>query len=119
MPVEVSTSTYHFVMVPLNLTYLHCLQQSLFEHFFNLYYYICYCSVVQSEHIGHDRRLGGIGRVVPIVQLLCVSFRLDAGHDVNAFKYVMYPGIMYPETTNPDTFNKFSLESAQQFYYFQ
>jgi len=25
-------------MVPLNLTYLHCLQHSLFEHFFNLYY---------------------------------------------------------------------------------
>jgi len=29
--------TGHFVMVPLNLTYLHCLQHSLFEHFFNLY----------------------------------------------------------------------------------
>jgi len=27
-------------MVPLNLTYLHCLQHSLFEHLFNLY---CYC----------------------------------------------------------------------------
>jgi len=25
-------------MVPLNLTYLHCLQHSLFEHLFNLYY---------------------------------------------------------------------------------
>jgi len=25
-------------MVPLNLTYLHCLQHSLFEHIFNLYY---------------------------------------------------------------------------------
>ena len=29
----------HFVMVPLNLTYLQCLQQqSFFEHLFNLYY---------------------------------------------------------------------------------
>jgi len=27
----------HFVMVPLNMTYLHCLQHSLFEHLFNLY----------------------------------------------------------------------------------
>jgi len=27
-----------FVMVPLNMTYLHCLQHSLFEHLFNLYY---------------------------------------------------------------------------------
>ena len=29
--------TGHFVMVPLNMTYLHCLQHSLFEHLFNLY----------------------------------------------------------------------------------
>ena len=29
--------TGHFVMMPLNLTYLHCLLQSLFEHLFNLY----------------------------------------------------------------------------------
>jgi len=29
--------TCHFVMVPLNLTYLHCLQHSFFEHLFNLY----------------------------------------------------------------------------------
>jgi len=33
----VSFYTGHFVMVPLNLTYLHCLQHSLFEHLFNLY----------------------------------------------------------------------------------
>ena len=30
--------TGHFVMVPLNMTYLHRLQHSLFEHLFNLYY---------------------------------------------------------------------------------
>jgi len=29
--------TGHFVMVPLNLTYLHCLQHFSFEHLFNLY----------------------------------------------------------------------------------
>jgi len=28
----------HFVMVPLNLIYLHCLQHSFFEHLFNLYW---------------------------------------------------------------------------------
>ena len=39
-------------MVPLNMTHLHCLQHSFFEHLFNLYW--------------HDLRLGGIGRVVPI-----------------------------------------------------
>jgi len=33
----VSSCTGHFVMVPLNLTYIHCLQHSLFEHLFNLY----------------------------------------------------------------------------------
>jgi len=33
----VSFCTGHFVMVPFNLTYLHCLQHSLFEHIFNLY----------------------------------------------------------------------------------
>jgi len=27
----------HFAMVPLNLTYLHCLQHSFFENLFNLY----------------------------------------------------------------------------------
>jgi len=32
-----SFCTGHFVMVPLNMTYLHCLQHSLFEHLFNLY----------------------------------------------------------------------------------
>ena len=30
--------TGHSVMVPLNLTCLHCLQYSFFEHLFNLYY---------------------------------------------------------------------------------
>jgi len=33
----VSFCTGHFVMVPLNLTYLHCLQHSFYEHFFILY----------------------------------------------------------------------------------
>jgi len=32
--------TGHFVIVPFNLTYLHCLQHSFFEHLFNLYIYI-------------------------------------------------------------------------------
>jgi len=35
----VSFCTGHFVMVPLNLIYLHCLQYSLFEHLFNLYFH--------------------------------------------------------------------------------
>ena len=33
-------------MVPLNMTYLHCLQHSLFEHLFNLYY----IKVVVTKH---------------------------------------------------------------------
>ena len=40
--------TRHFVMVPLNLTYLHCLQHSLFEHHFNLYYYLFYKEVTDT-----------------------------------------------------------------------
>jgi len=39
----------HFVMVPLNLTYLHCLQHSLFEHLFNLYYDAAYVFNIYSE----------------------------------------------------------------------
>jgi len=34
----VSFCTGHFFMVPLNMTYLHCLQHSLFEHLLHLYY---------------------------------------------------------------------------------
>ena len=36
----VSFCAGHFVTAPLNLTYRNCLQHSLFEHLFNLYYYI-------------------------------------------------------------------------------
>ena len=36
----VSFCTGHFVMVPLNMTYQHCLQHSLFEHLFNLYHHV-------------------------------------------------------------------------------
>ena len=43
----VSFCTGHFVMVPLNLTYLHCLQHSLFEHLFISYY----------DHEHHERYL--------------------------------------------------------------
>ena len=35
---SVSFCSGHFVMVPLNFTYLHCLQHSFFEHLFILYY---------------------------------------------------------------------------------
>jgi len=34
----------YFVIVPLDLTYLHCLQHSFFEHLFNLY-----CLFVNTE----------------------------------------------------------------------
>jgi len=40
----VGLCTRHFFMVPLNLTYLHCLQHSFFEHLFNL----CYCLLYAS-----------------------------------------------------------------------
>ena len=38
----------HFVVVPLGMTCLHCLQHSLFEHLFSLYYHLqhfCQCRV--------------------------------------------------------------------------
>ena len=35
---RVGFCTGHFVMVPINFTYLHCLQHSFFEHLFNFYY---------------------------------------------------------------------------------
>ena len=31
-------SRRYFAILPLNLTYLHCMQHSFFEHLFNLYY---------------------------------------------------------------------------------
>jgi len=50
--------TGHFVMVPLNMTYLHCLQHSLFEHLFNFYYEkeisVCYFFLLQI-YIGNIR----------------------------------------------------------------
>ena len=39
-------------MVPINLTYLHCLQHSLFEYLFNLYLFVIivnYIKLLQSE----------------------------------------------------------------------
>jgi len=44
----VSFCTGHFVMVPLNMTYLHCLQHSLFEHLFNLYYIVRWQSDLEN-----------------------------------------------------------------------
>jgi len=40
-----------FVMVPLNMTYLHCLH-SLFEHLFNLYYHNGSCQS-ESTYFGY------------------------------------------------------------------
>ena len=47
--------TGHFVMVPLNMTYLHCLQHSLFEYLFNLY---CHILLKQAKftHLFQDNR---------------------------------------------------------------
>jgi len=39
----------HFVMVPSNMTYLHCLQHSFFELLFNLYYIILVTILVTSQ----------------------------------------------------------------------
>jgi len=44
-----------FFMVPLNLTYLHCLQHSFFEHLFNLYWNDCnitFFKLLASIHRG-------------------------------------------------------------------
>ena len=40
--------TGHFVMMPLNMTCLHCLQHSFFERLFNLYYLSCLCYIPRS-----------------------------------------------------------------------
>ena len=62
--------TCHFVMVPLNMTYLHCLQHSLFEHLFNLYCYVPGLNKQQAvvifpvAHPGFDLR-GGCGLCQP------------------------------------------------------
>ena len=53
--------TGHFVMVPLNLTCLHCLQHSFFEHLFNLYYLSVYMSGVAGAGGGGWRWGSGAG----------------------------------------------------------
>ena len=45
----VSLCTGHFVMVPLKLTYLHCLQHIFFEHLFNLNLYVTF-NVFHAEN---------------------------------------------------------------------
>jgi len=44
-----SFCTGHFVMVQLKMTYLHCLQHSLFKHLFNLYLKHIYIPVLVSH----------------------------------------------------------------------
>jgi len=71
--------TGHFVMVPLNLTNLHCLQHSFFEHFFNLYYLFAEPDVLfksaarfQSEMaLLDDSTLKNISQPVQQFVLLC------------------------------------------------
>ena len=43
--------TGHFVKVPLNLTYQHCLQHSFFEHLFNLYLFKRQCIKINYQNI--------------------------------------------------------------------
>ena len=50
-------------MVPLNMTYLHCLQHSLFEHLLNLYYMLIVYIFMplnfldQSQTLVHDKQI--------------------------------------------------------------
>ena len=62
----VSFCTGHFVMVPLNLTYLHCLQHFLFEHLFNLYFII---SLANYESVMCFRK---INRWLNTFFLICI-----------------------------------------------
>jgi len=55
-----SFCTGHFVMVPLNMTYLHCLQHSLFEHLFNLYHIKIFKTYVNHVEDHHDYMYGTI-----------------------------------------------------------
>jgi len=56
--------TGYFVMVPLKLTYLHCLQHSSFEHLFNLY---CQTAMLRLRKYVSAQR----GR-----QEICVIYRI-------------------------------------------
>ena len=47
----VSFCTGNFVMVPINLTYLHCFQHSLFEHLFNLNSVNAEADVTTNKHL--------------------------------------------------------------------
>ena len=62
--------TGHFVMVPLNLTCLHCLQQSFFKHFFNLCYTTTTSYNNNNNNNNHKIRLKTIiKRLNKIVQI--------------------------------------------------
>jgi len=45
----IHTQAGHFVMVPFNLTYLHRLQHSFFEHLFNLYWYSLITLIIKTK----------------------------------------------------------------------
>jgi len=47
---------YFRLMVPLNMTHLHCLQHSLFEHLFNLYYISIPVFFMPNVQISHRSR---------------------------------------------------------------
>jgi len=69
-----------FVMVLLNLTYLHCLQHSLFEHLFNLCYkdhYITITKIINYKKIAKRILIGIviiIRRTIKSIKNYCCRF---------------------------------------------
>jgi len=62
----------HFVMVPLNLTYPHCLQHSFFEHLFNLCYQR-YHALINERHMRciQTKTISSSARFMLAVPYLC------------------------------------------------
>jgi len=62
-------------MVPLNMTYLHCLQHSLFEHLFNLYCLKFQAGVTQCYNC---RAYYGIpNNIYPINKVTDIAYYVD------------------------------------------
>ena len=69
----VSFCTGHFVMVPLNMTYLHCLQHSLFEPLFNLYWNVCYRGLLYILRVAVLKHRSLFQTMVVVTDKICMN----------------------------------------------
>jgi len=84
--------TGHFVMVLLNLTYLHCLQHFLFEHLFNLYFFRKYeklPNIVINACKNYIRKMNLLKMRSPQIRLCLFTFWPIASKQLNSLTTIV------------------------------